>query len=198
MRFVAVDLAAKYSAAMGVDGSNPATPLVEWQGSSYPIGEDGFLELLTAPFVSPHLRYGYPSDLIVEDLPHGVRYNAITKRVCQIQGRIKDRMNRLGYGDRILFLPPQVWQRYFGVSGKPELFEAKALERGYCPPTLDEIISTFKLDYEPKAPEKKMTRKIRTDFIAAFLIGCWAVDQYTLNGTVDANLTSRYSDNYGE
>ncbi len=181
MSVLAVDLAAKYSAACWVED----TGQVRWQVDSWGRGEAEFIELLTVPWyaASPD----QPAVMAVEDLPHRLPFSSLVKRVARIQGRIVDRMDRLGRLDRVLFVPPALWRKnYAGLERGtgPDAVLPVSAGLGYTPPNLS--------DRCVKAGDKAIARKVATDYCAAYLIGRWAVTTHAATGTYAATGTSTY------
>lgn len=178
MTVVSIDLAAKYSAGMLI---SPALVVHTQFDSSG--GEDMFIEQLTNTFV-----LGFAAQLVVEDLPHGVEYRALVKRVCQIQGRIAERMYGLSRLTELLFVAPNTWRAHYPVLKKrgqgPEAVVPVALEHGYEPPKLKHL--------EGPRGGRLTVNKIQTDYCAAFLIGKWANDTFEERGTYDVPGTERY------
>lgn len=175
---VAVDLAARYSGAVWLDEAGRA--VASW--SSFMLTEDQFITEVTSPF-----RNGWtplsPDILLIEDVPHGLKFMRNVKQVVRTQGRIIDRMCAVGMADRIVFYPPDLWQRPMGVwkQGMAAVVP-RAAELGYEPPDLTEGLRA-----------KATARKCMTDFCAAFLMGRQAQRFHVEQGTVDVHPSSRYS-----
>lgn len=171
---VAVDLAAKYSAACLLDGKHP---LPTWETDSWGATEHEFLTAITG-FWSP---YDGVDALIVEDLPHRLAFANLVKRVCRMQGRIAERMQQAGALDKLWYVQPAVWRKHFKGLERgtgPDAVLDVAKEIGYAPPDLSARCT--------KAGDKAIARKVGTDYAAAFLIGVWAQDMYFKHGTFDA------------
>lgn len=178
MDIVAVDLAAKYSAAIHMSAARQ--PIHQWD--SWQKTETEFLDTITTPW-----RSGTPPDvLIVEDLPHGVPYMTVVKDVCRLQGRIVERMNSFGHIKAIGFVQPAAWRAHFDLKqgSGPAAVIPVAEQYGYWPPDLTD--RTGKGD-------RATARKVATDYAAAYLIGRWALDFFDEHGTFDAPRTSRYT-----
>lgn len=179
MSIVAVDLAAKYSAAMKM-----TLTAVESQWDSWQCTESQFIDRTTRFWEPSELNP--PLVLIIEDLPHGVPYMTTTKDVCRLQGRFVERMKGLGFGSWILFVPPNEWRQHFDMkrgSGEQAVVSV-AKEHGYEPPDLTERVSV--------AGDKAIAKKVLTDYCASFLIGRWALETFAVKGTFDVPRTSRY------
>jgi hypothetical protein len=178
VRIVAVDLAAKYSAACAMTLGG----VLLNQFDSWGKARNEFLAIITAPW-----RYATtPAALIVEDLPHGVRYMTVTKAVCRLQGRIIERMDSYGSADAIVFVQPETWRRSFPGLERgtgPGAVVGVAAGLGYDPPDLSSRVV--------KSGDKATARKVATDYCAAFLIARWAVTTYAAHGTFDVAGTSR-------
>lgn len=177
---VAVDLAAKMSAACWMDDSY--TVINQWD--SWHAREGDFIETCTALFDvwdgSP------PAALVVEDLPARVPWMGTVKDVCRLQGRIIDRMATLGELGRLVFLQPGTWRSHFiGLERGtgPEAVVPVAAELGYTPPELSQRVGKG---------EKAKARKVATDYCAAYLIARWAIDFHREHGHLDAPRTSKY------
>jgi hypothetical protein len=178
---LAVDLAAKYSAAIWL--SSHRQPVRQWD--TWQAGEDDFLSSITVPF---RLYDEAPTALVVEDLPARVPWMSVVKDVCRLQGRIVEKMCDLGRLDRLLFVQPAQWRAHYGPAMKngtgPAVVLPVAADHGYTPPDL--------LGLAGKG-EKPIARKVATDYCAAFLIGKWALDTYDAEQSFDAPRTSRYT-----
>lgn len=189
MSIVSVDLAMKMSAAVITDDDGEVID----QADSWRLSEDEFLNWITRPFASTRLgfiTFGQtewltpPDVLVIEDLDAGVPFMKITKKVCQLQGRIIEKMYRYGAQSKMLMLPPSVWQRYFKINGKgaAKLVQPKAEELVYTPP----------IDFTQfHGKERQDARKSNTDYCSAWLINRWAREYYKEHGTYDAPQTSR-------
>lgn len=171
----AVDLAAKFSALCIID----RTGRILDQNHSWAKSEEEWVDTIVAPFYDP-LPQGMPDILIVEDLPHGVGYKKIVKQVCRLQGRICHAMEAAGVQDRLIFIPPQLWQlTYEGVARGAEKDRLTAAERAasemdYVPPDL--------LHKDLHGADRVAARKTKTDYVAAYLIARW-----TLNKMIESN-----------
>lgn len=178
---VAVDLAARYSA--GVWLHSPSQVLRQWDSAA--VDEDTFLTECTWMF---HGRCE-ADHLVVEDLPHGVSYRNLVKRVCQLQGRLVERMAGAEQLNRLLFVAPATWRNSYPALRKRGLgMEAVvplAADLGYTPPQLDHLAG-------PRAG-KALIRKVQTDYCAAYLISAWALNTYAEHQTLDVPGTARYA-----
>jgi hypothetical protein len=180
---VAVDLAAKYSAACWM--RQPDQVLCQWD-SWHCLDETTFIDHITLPFAGYGLK---PDVMVVEDLPHRLPFMALVKQVCRIQGRIVERMDNFHCGDRVLFAPPAEWRKaYKGLERGtgPDVVVPVAAEFGYAPPDLSHFASVHK-------GGRAIARKVATDYCAAYLIGRWALSNMAVHGTYDVLGTSRYS-----
>src|SRR5882724_1515815 len=171
----AVDLAAKFSALCIIDRSGSVLE----QNHSWAKSEEEWVDTIVSPFYDP-LPLGVPELLIVEDLPHGVSYKKIVKQVCRLQGRICHAMEAVGMQDRLVFIPPQLWQlTYPGVARGAEKDRLAAAagaaeELGYIPPEL--------LHKDLHGTDRVAARKTKTDYIAAYLIARWSLQKMDENG----------------
>lgn len=183
MSVVAVDLAAKYSAACLLDElGQPAKEWDSWQKS-----ENDFIGMLAYMWYHAATYAEEPQVMVVEDLPHRLPFASLVKRVCRIQGRIIDRAQQSGWLGKVLFVPPAVWRKaYKGLERGtgPDAVVPVAEALGYSPPDLSARIQ--------RAGDKATAKKVATDYCAAFLIGQWARSQWIDHGTFDAPGTSRY------
>ena len=179
MAVVAVDLAARYSATVALSTGG----CVEHQFDSALCGETGFITSITNVAVA-----GFYGALIVEDLPHGVGYKSAVKRVCQIQGRIVDRMWSTGQLDMLIFVAPATWRYHYEPLRKQhqgmDAVIAVAADLGYTPPPLTHL--------EGPRGGRGIADKVQTDYCAAYLIGHWANDMHHAHGTYDVPGTNRY------
>lgn len=185
MSIVAVDLAAKYSAAchMRMNGT------VSAEVDSWGISESDFIGHITAPW-RPATSGSQPRVLAVEDLPQRVPWMTTTKAVARLQGRIIERMDSFQALPALLFVPPQVWRALY-----PEL-----RVRGSGPAAVAPVATA--LDYTPPALEHRIigkgdraiARKVATDYAAAFLIARWALYHFDIHGHFDAPATTRYTE----
>jgi hypothetical protein len=183
VNLLAVDLAAKYSAACLMT----TTGTVAWQIDSWGRTERGFLHELTVPWTDERLPR--PRAMVVEDLPHRLPFAHTVKQVCRIQGRLAQIMDDRGLIDTVVFVPPAEWRKRFRDLKRgtgPDAVVPVAATFGYQPPDLTHRIS--------KAGDKAIARKVATDYCAAFLIAKWAQFYLAMHGTIDAPGTSRYSD----
>lgn len=181
MSIIAVDLAAKFSAVCRMD----------WQGNvrdefdSWGRDETQFVDMITAPWIHPDPPYA----LVIEDLPHAVRYMQITKNVCRLQGRIIERMNYYGAGEHVLFVPPYEWRKTYpgletGTGAEAVVPVAGRL--GYTLPDLSHRIL--------RAGDRATAKKVATDYCAAFLIARWVLEQRAIHGSFDIPGISRHGD----
>lgn len=178
---LAVDLAARYSAAVLMDD----TAAVVWQADSWYKTETEFVANLTFPWTGLRIP---PEAMIVEDLPHRLPFAALVKHVCRIQGRIIERMARLGVDQDVMFVPPAEWRKAYDGLGRgtgPDAVVGVAGRLGYQPP-----------DLTPRCiarGDKAIARKVATDYCAAFLIARWALHMRSTTGAYDTEATSRYA-----
>jgi hypothetical protein len=179
---VAVDLAAKFSAAVWLDEKRR----VFHQCDSWQSTETYFIDTITQPWrhaVSP------PAALIVEDLHPRVPWMTVVKDVCRLQGRIVERMSSYGHREAVVFVQPDQWRMHFEGLGRgtgPDAVSPVAEAFGYTAP----------LDLADRAVvkgSKATARKVATDYCAAYLIGRWALDYHDEHGNFDAPRTSRYT-----
>lgn len=173
MRLV-LDFAAKFSAGMVMDRSGE----VKYQFDSWGKTIFEFAEEVadTASEFEVNL-------IIVEDIPHGIKFLAQTKPPATAQGVLWDELNRVDELDKARLLQPAIWQRHFeGVwKGGWQGAQAAAQLLGYTHP---DLITVHEAEIPPKAPEntkaradiRAKLRKAQTDYNDAFLIGRWSLD----------------------
>lgn len=183
MTVLAVDLAAKFSAAILMDDDFTVLDQFDsWQKS-----EEAFIYLCAGQWFAPVTR---PDAMVVEDLPHGLAYSRLVKTVLRLQGRIVQALHEMPEGnvDDIVFLAPQQWRSFYQLKNGtgPNIVVPTAAEFGYEPPDLTERAAAEK-------GGKARARKVATDYCAAYLIARWAVSTKKNIGTYDQVGTSRYT-----
>lgn len=182
MRVLAVDLAAKYSATCLMDDDYT---VIE-QFDSWGRDEYTFVDELCVPWMTTTP----PDVMVIEDLPHGLKYSTLIKTVCRLQGRIYQQMSQTNSGDSILFLAPNTWRAHY-----------EGMERGTGPEAVVPVAATFGYtppDFTVRAKGNGgigRARKVATDYCAAYLIARWTVDIKHEHGTYDVPGTSRYDTN---
>lgn len=138
-----------------------------------------------------------PEYVVVEDLPHRLPFAALVKAVCRMQGRLVHGLWEINAIDRLVFVPPALWQRHFpGVwrKGAYGALQAAAVYN-YQPPdlrTTDPRFSVSGLTGKERAARRAADRKIITDYVDAFLIAMWATETHAALGTLDVPQTQRY------
>lgn len=185
MSLVAVDLAAKFSAACWMSDQRQVT--AQWD--SWQKDEGTFIDFITSPWASR--EDPMPHALLVEDLPHRLRFVGVVKHVCRLQGRIIERMAQLGHEHQIVFVPPFEWRKFYPAlrvrgSGPGEVVPVAAAHN-YTPPDLSPR-------FRKERGEKATARKVQTDYCAAYLIAWWAISCWYEYGTVDMPGTARYGE----
>lgn len=181
MSIIAVDLAAKFSAAVTLN--DDGTVADQWD--SWQISQTAFIDEVVYGW-SGILAADKPDLLIVEDLPPRVPWMTTVKDVCRIQGRLIERMHRHDALDRLLFVQPDQWRSHFAGLKRgtgPDAVVPVAASLGYEPPDLTDRIGKG---------EKATARKVATDYCAAYLIGRWALDYHAEHGHLDAPRTTRF------
>lgn len=185
MTILAVDLAAKYSAACLMrDDYTVISQFDSWLAS-----EDDFIHRLCSPWAPTRPPVFAPDVMIVEDLPHGLNYSALVKTVCRLQGRIAQKMNDSTDGDitDVLFVAPATWRAHYEGMQRgtgPDVVVPVAARYGYTPPDFTER--------SKGNGGKTRAKKVATDYCAAYLIGRWAIDMHNEHDTFDVPGTSRY------
>lgn len=191
-KIVAVDLAARYSAALQMNYTEPPYPSemrVVHGWDSWKVSEMEFVHLICSPFDPARFDSTPPKVMLIEDLPHGLKFAALVKRVCRIQGRIAEVMEQYGHRDKILFVPPALWQRHYTRwAGEkwPDAVVPVANRNLYTPPDL--------VEEGMKSAERTIAKKVMTDYCAAYLIALWGLEQLERQGTFDVEGTQRYTD----
>lgn len=188
MTVLAVDLAAKYSAACLMDEDFT----VIRQFDSWQTSEVNFIQEVVEPWYAGPTFADCPEFLVIEDLPHGLKYSTLIKSVCRLQGRIAQAMSDTYHGevDDVLFIAPAEWRRvYPGLERGtgPDAVVPVAAELGYEPP-MDELLKRA----EGVKGGKAIARKVATDYCSAYLIARWAITTKIKFGTYDVVGTSRY------
>jgi len=168
-----VDLAAKFSALCVMDLQHGVIA----EDHSWGKSEDEWVDAVVSPFYNS--LDNLPLALVIEDIPHAVGFRKLVKHVCQLQGRIVQAMTSVGAGDRVVFVPPQLWQMYFpGVyRGKAEGALKAAESFGYTPPHL--------LTKDLHGKDRMDARKTMTDHVDAYLIARWFLDNLNKYGTLE-------------
>ncbi len=184
MSLVAVDLAAKFSAACWLGDQRQV--LAQWD--SWQHTETTFIGLITSPWAGRSEPLPYA--LLVEDLPHRLSFIGPVKHVCRIQGRIVERMAALGHERDVVFVPPTEWRKYYPAlrkrgSGPKEVVPVAATYGDYEPPDLAHRLRGDR-------GEKALARKVQTDYCAAYLIAFWGLSCWYNYGSFDVPGTHRY------
>lgn len=183
MSLVAVDLAAKFSAACWMNDQRQV--IAQWD--SWQRTETTFIDYITSPWAAGQKPLPYA--LLVEDLPHRLNFIGPVKHVCRLQGRIVERMAELDHERDVIFVPPSEWRKFYPAlhkrgSGPKEVVSVAATYGDYTPPDL-----THRLRGD--RGEKATARKVQTDYCAAYLIGFWGISCW-YGGTLDVPGTHRY------
>ncbi len=186
MTVLAVDLAAKYSAACLMDHDYR---VIDQFDSDEGRSEDDFVYKLAGFWMFYYDSEFAPEVMVVEDLPHGLKYSSLVKAVCRLQGRIAQAMHETTEGDYedLLFLAPATWRAHYDLkrgTGPEAVFDACA-QFGYEAPDLTER-------FKGKGGRTK-AKKIESDYCAAYLMAHWAIDMHKTHKTYDVPGTSRYN-----
>lgn len=186
MTILAVDLAAKYSAAclMG-DNYQVIDQWDSWQKT-----EEMFIYSLVGYWCwFDEKPPGTPELMVIEDLPHGLAYSTLVKSVLRLQGRIVQAMHEMPHGrtEDVLFLAPAEWRKHYDLKRGtgPAIVVPTAAEFGYEPPDLSDRAKGVK-------GGKAVARKVATDYCSAYLIARWALETKGIYETYDVTGTSRY------
>jgi hypothetical protein len=181
---LAVDLAAKYSAACLM---NDRYEVLD-QFDSWTNDESTFIHKLAMPWF--YADVAFPEVMAIEDLPHGLAYTKLLKRVLRLQGRIVQAMNDYSFDGRkhVLFAAPISWRSHYQGMERgtgPEAVFPVSADLGYQPPSFTERTKG--------QGGKSLARKIESDYCSAYLIARWAIDMNKQYGTYDVVGTSRYN-----
>lgn len=188
MTLLAVDLAQRLSAACLMDDNYQVIDDFD----SWTCTEDQFIFRLALRWeITPRPDQPTPEAMIVEDLPHGVKYSTLIKNVCRLQGRIVHALYKSFYGnsDSAVFVAPWQWRAHYPdlKRGTPADAVVKiAASYGYNPP-LEMLHSRAKGN-----GGKTRADKVATDYCAAYLIARWAIDMKREHHTLDVPGTHRY------
>lgn len=173
--YLSVDLASKFSAAI----LREAGGKILWQGDSAGKSPREWVQELA------RVAHGAGDvKILVEDVPYGVKSQAMTKPVLRLQG-----MLILALDVDFHFINPATWMKdYEGVARAPKGMSkseglkyrnAKALEHarelGYEPPDLISEWQKKNPDLKPLAKYTNDLKKSQTDYVMAFLINDWLV-----------------------
>lgn len=188
MTVLAVDLAAKYSAACLMNDDYE----VLCQFDSFLQSEDAFVHRLTSAWTritAVEKEAAVPAAMVVEDLPHGLPYSKLVKKVLRLQGRIVQAMTETTDGDRedVVFVAPATWRAHFDGMQKgtgSRVVVPVSARFGYTPPDISARAKGF--------GGKARSDKVATDYCSAYLIGRWAIDMVKKYGDFDVAGTSRY------
>lgn len=193
MQLLAVDLAAKYSAACLMDENYQVIDQFDsWQQT-----EEQFIYLLAGKwFQGPLVDDGHfvdgpppPAVMAVEDLPHGLNYSRLVKTVLRLQGRIVQAMHEMPEGRTgdVVFLAPNAWRKHYDLKRGtgPDIVVPTAAGFGYTAPDVSARAQGVK-------GGKAIARKVATDYCAAYLIARFMVDMHKQHNTFDVVGTSRY------
>lgn len=182
-----VDLAGRMSAAVGLGGDGRV--LCQLGSTSLATRPDGDNDLVFRPeceYIETVAKLSRAFEVtVVEDVPHALKFMANVKAVVRLQGRLAHAMDVRDRLDRLLFVPPSMWQRSFeGVwRGGPEGAAAAAFRLGYEAPDLHSGLHK---------EDRKRGWKSETDHVDAFLIATWAREVKRVQGTYDVTGTHRY------
>lgn len=163
MRILGVDLAARYSAAVGLVKTDTAEYCVMGQMDSLTDNDwfiNGVINSTSGPF----------DYIVIEDLPQGLRFMKNVKQVCRLQGKIQGVAKQKGYSsEKIRFAPPSAWQTHFDGVWKGGLDGAREAARlcGYRAPNLHQDL---------RGKPRTQAIKVESDYVDAYLIARWALD----------------------
>lgn len=174
---LAVDLAAKFSAACLMDPKGSVTS--EWH--SWGLSEVEWVNSLVA-------NSKFADIVLIEDVPFSLRISKTVRDVYRLQGRIIENMeqNMLHTG-KLVFIPPNLWQNYFKPDGMKS-GDKKAAKRiaeekyGYVPPEL--------LHKGLHGKDRTHARKSMEDHVDAFLIARFMIEQAQEHGSPDMAVDS--------
>jgi hypothetical protein len=174
---LAVDLAAKFSAAVHMDVAGEVVgEWHSWQRSQWEWAQLlGFAALGEMPG-----QYDIPNIVLIEDVPLGLRQSQAVKGAFRAQGRI---LQTAVDEAKIVWIPPKLWQDYYkpyGMSpGDKKAAKSIAFEQyGYSAPEL--------LRKDLHGVDRVHARKTMEDHTDAFLIARYMLEQTRLYGSIEA------------
>lgn len=170
-----VDLAARFSAACLTDNSGSLVgQWHSWQSSPFQWACALACEFSTLPVSCDPL-------MVIEDLPHGLGISRTVRDVYRLQGMIIQQVKNYHDENRIVFIPPMLWQSSFkplGVKpGDKKAIKAAAEEKyGYTPPQL--------LHKDLHGIDRQHARKTMEDYVDAFMISRYMLEVGQEHGSV--------------
>lgn len=186
---MALDLASVNSAHVVLD----AEALVVGQGSPWHYArkpmdhQRAYLTSVVSAAIYNHAL------LVIEDMPAGMkRFDTITKNAARLQGMVEEKC-RNG-GQPFVYVMPSLWQRTLGVWKMTLPQQEKiAIEWGFTPP---DVLAEWEAEGQipPKGnplrdAARTKAKKIRSDFVSAYLIGVWAQHEIEKQGSVGVAFT---------
>lgn len=143
------------------------------------------------PYLARVVDDAYQSQavLVVEDVPQiKGRFDTVTKTVCRLQGRVETMCRERGIP--MVYVMPAKWQRAMGVwQTTPKAQEELAAVYGLVPPDMlarFEAMGKMPASGPERSAARALAKKIRTDFVSAYLIGVWAQGEIADKGSVSA------------
>lgn len=174
---LSVDLAPRNSAAVALDSGSKV--IFQYDSLNATLLE--FLNELGQSALNPFIEI-----VLLEDMPHGSSFRFDVKESCRMQGMVLKQLIDLDMSNKVLFVQPNKWKSYHKVPSRNKERQAREIAKalGYEPPDLHSHLHL---------QERTKARKIETDYIDAYLMGRWALDQIN-SGTdlKDIKSVSRY------
>lgn len=170
-----LDLAARFSAGCLVD---PSGEVVEqfhsWQLSPFQFAHKVAHTFATLPVSSDPF-------LVIEDMPFNVGQTKTVRDVYRLQGMILQQVQQFHEEDRVVWLPPALWQFHFKSAGmrKGNKADAKMIAEekyGYTPPQL--------LHKDLHGVDRQHARKTMEDYVDAFMISRYMVEVGQEHGSI--------------
>jgi hypothetical protein len=175
--FIALDLAAKFSAGceIGSDGE-VVNQWHSWQSSAFKFAEKVALEF-------SGLKKSDDSLLVIEDLPFAIGQTKTVRDVYRLQGIIIYLVTQYGMEDRIVFIPPMLWQHWLKPEGVKK-GDKKAIKLvadqkySYLPPEL--------VHKDLHGKDRVDARKTMEDYVDAFMISRYILSVGEEYGSITA------------
>lgn len=172
MNYLAVDLAAKFSASVVLDGKGKVLCEFDSWGKSQ------------IEFAEECARVAQEYEVVLalmEDLPYGLSKQFQTKPATRLQGIVIKSFHDLNLLDILYFVNPIEWQKTFeihraGAEGAREVAAKFGFEQR-------KPIEMYEADIPPLGKEhakerskvRAQLKKASTDYDDAYLIGVWAI-----------------------
>lgn len=173
---IALDLAAKFSAGCVVEAASGEV-IDQWH--SWGLSPFDFARKVSYQFSLLPTRLD--PFLVVEDLPFAIGQTKTVRDVYRLQGMIVQLVQEYSNPDRIVFIPPMLWQYHFKAdgmkSGDKKAAKLIAQEKyNYVAPEL--------LHKDLHGVDRTHARKTMEDYVDAFLISRYMVEMGQKYGSV--------------